>query len=303
MRPQTIPNELLEMEVDGRPKGYQSSASWLTASVISLASISSARPNLGEKAARKVASSSSYELRPEYLLRQKLCDGSLSQSHGNLPVSTPTDHQPLNGKLPQFAKPVKELTEVASEDCTGVDDDEVSESTTPAVHFSGTPPNWRRLFSNKKLVILNIHFFFSNAACFIGYVHFPAYFLNKGASQADITLMMILIGISNSASRLLCGILTNGIEDTVLLVYMSASGLSGIVLLLCPLISSFHVGRLMFAVTFSLYGNALSALITPVTLELCSMEELSVAYGLELFIGGLSGLVGPPLAGLLILYS
>ncbi len=283
MRPQRIPDELLIVEKRGT---NPSSLNWISDSVLSLVT---------------PTHSSLSELRPNELLREKLCDGIDSQSHDSLrfyaaadPIEpAPSEH--LWNNRPDHDGGIHrredEQQEVADKLLS------ISDGEPPSREVPYSNPHRRSIFTNKKLILLNMHYFCSNSACLIGYIHFPDYFLSKGASRSDITLMMTLIGICNSTSRLLCGVLANGVENAVLLVYMSASGLTGIILLLCPLLCSSHAGRMVFAVAFSLYGNALSALITPVTLELCSMEELSLAYGVELFIGGISGLVGPPFAG------
>ncbi|KAK2146320.1 hypothetical protein LSH36_616g03030 [Paralvinella palmiformis] len=153
------------------------------------------------------------------------------------------------------------------------------------------------LSNNKRLILLMLNYFFTSAGTIIGYVHFPAYFISKGASTGDISLMMTLFGVSNSVGRLLSGALTSGTDDSVLLVYTASGGLASVTLFLCPFLSNYKAGRLLFSVLFSLYANTKTALMIPMTLEICNLDNFSIIYGVELFVGGVSVLLSPPFAG------
>ena len=274
---------------------------FLVSSMLSLASVDSPKQQQ-----RDVRYLSLRELRANSFPGEGHDDVYRSKSYGDLPIRTRGDNKSATNKSSDGGR-ANELETVGMRtsaeqaiESVGLSDDSKSVVEVPPPDVRNAPSvraRVHRILRNKKLMLLNFHYFSATAANFISYLHFPAYFVGNGASKSDLTLMMTLVGVSNSASRLLSGILTNAIDNGVLLLYISAGGLCSFSLYLCPLLSAYYAGRLFFAFAFSFYGNAISAVRAAMTLELCNLEELSLAFGIELFIGGVSGLVGPPFAG------
>ena len=164
------------------------------------------------------------------------------------------------------------------------------------------PDQKRNVVSDKNMILLYINLMLISASTSIVFVHFPSYFYSEGMRPTEMSMLMTVIGSSSFICRILVGALTNDQQISVLLIYMAGGGITGIFILLCPILSESFIGRFIFAIGIGFYGNIYTGLMVPITLTLCSMEDLSKAYGIELFACGLSSLCGPPFAGQLSLH-
>ena len=61
--------------------------------------------------------------------------------------------------------------------------------------------------------------------------------------------------------------------------------------------SYFQVGDFIFTAAIGLYTGGPNSLMTPITLRMVNIEDLSAAHGLELFFCGLGYVPGPFIAG------
>jgi hypothetical protein len=150
---------------------------------------------------------------------------------------------------------------------------------------------------NKNLVLLNCNLLFVNASFGIVFIHFADFFYSQGMTQSELSMLMMLIGCCSITCRILIGALTSNAQISVLMIYISGGGLTSIFIILCPILSHTPTGRVIFAIGIGFYGNMYNGLLAPLTLSLCTLEELSMAYGIELFTCGISALLGPPFAG------
>ena len=178
-----------------------------------------------------------------------------------------------------------------------------SAATKP--HYNGIakmghkPPrnNLWTLLSNKYIMVLNCNIFFVHASFCIVFVHFVNYFYSEGMSQSELSMLMTVIGSCSIVCRLLVGAVTNNDQISVLLICIAGGGITGIFILMCPILAQSTAGRVIFAIGIGFYGNIYNALMGPLLLTVCALEDLSLAYGIELFVCGITGLFAPPFAG------
>jgi hypothetical protein len=127
----------------------------------------------------------------------------------------------------------------------------------------------------------------------------PAFAVRHGTTTSGAASLISVIGGCNIISRLCTGIATNHptFAAQVLTIYFATNGLAGIVLLLAPLLMVSFVGQLITAGLFGIYANSWMSLMSPVTIELFGLENLSVCTGIGVFACGTGLLVAPPIAG------
>ncbi|KAK2142475.1 hypothetical protein LSH36_951g04003 [Paralvinella palmiformis] len=266
MRPQHLPSDLLEMTlVEEKGAASPTKKEYLASSLLSLALADSTTKGQN----RDARCLSLCELRRNSLFEGTQNESYRSQSYGDLtlPARSQRTNFANSMEVGKETEPEKVKKLLVAAGAPGLKDnvsdgqpqrDDSDSKRTTRNDVTGRPSLYT-IMRKKNLMLLNFHYFSATAANFTTYLHFPAYFISKGATKTDLTVMMTVIGISNIVSRVFSGILTNSVDNGVLLLYLAAGGLSSFLLFLCPLLSDFYFGRLLFAFAFSLYGNAISA--------------------------------------------
>jgi hypothetical protein len=74
-------------------------------------------------------------------------------------------------------------------------------------------------------------------------------------------------------------------------------GVAGVVTLTFPLYSHFVSAGYIYAAVAGFYTGGPNSVMTPITLRLVGVKDISSAHGLEICFCGIGILVGPPIAG------
>ena len=166
---------------------------------------------------------------------------------------------------------------------------------------SKTPDNsiWCFL-RNREFVLLCISVFFVDVPCLLTYIHYPAYFVQQGASKSEIATQLTILGVCNILSRFIGGVATNNKDIDPLLVYISSSGIAGILLLVCPLLSSTYAGQVTFSALFGFYSSWCISILAPVVVKCVGEKDFTMAYGVINAFAGMGTLIGPPIAGIFL---
>lgn len=143
-------------------------------------------------------------------------------------------------------------------------------------------------------------FFLSNVSMNIIFLCLPTYTNSLGASGREMSLLYIVLGFFNMASRVLVGLGTNdtgkGTPLDKTCVLFGSLSLQSIAILCFPWYSSTTAGRLSFAAIIGFYYGVQPSVTTPLTVDSVGLQRISPAVGMIMFGKGLGMVVGPPLA-------
>ncbi|XP_056648767.1 monocarboxylate transporter 14-like isoform X2 [Diorhabda sublineata] len=141
---------------------------------------------------------------------------------------------------------------------------------------------------------------------FMGFIalYIPFVFIGEATEKDDIskdqsTLLISLMGITNTVGRIVCGFIADFPKVNTLLVNN-----------VCMIVMSIALGGIAFchhyisyvAVTF-IYGSAMAGYISLTSIllvEFLGLEKLTSAFGLLILFRGSGALIGPPVHGLIM---
>merc|ERR1719312_29126 len=136
-------------------------------------------------------------------------------------------------------------------------------------------------------------------AIYISYTYIPSMAIQSGLSSSDASLLISVVGISNSVGRFVSGWVA-GVEWT------SALGITivttAIASALCSSLPSGSVYSVLLVLT-AVFGFIISSgptVSTPLIVDLLGIHHLNSAFGILTFARGLAALIGPPAAGAII---
>ncbi|KAK3104585.1 hypothetical protein FSP39_005617 [Pinctada imbricata] len=136
---------------------------------------------------------------------------------------------------------------------------------------------------------------------FIMNVHFTSLVLEQGTTKTTAAYYLSIAGACNAASRILVGIAANSDNMNELLLYSGCFSILGTSSLLIPLYINYVPGQIAFAVILGTYSGSCYTLLNSIIVKLVGIENLALAYGMELFAGGVGGVLGPVISGMCLL--
>lgn len=146
-----------------------------------------------------------------------------------------------------------------------------------------------------------VHCFFLYLTYDVPYIYVPDKATSSTATtEREASFLIAIIGISSTVGQLAMGYLGDRPEINTLHFYNAMTSVAGIVTLFVPILTSFS----LLAVYCAAYGFFISAnfvLTTIILVDLLGMERLTNAFGFVSLSEGLGNLIGPPLAGILLL--
>ncbi|XP_053404493.1 monocarboxylate transporter 9-like isoform X2 [Mercenaria mercenaria] len=127
-------------------------------------------------------------------------------------------------------------------------------------------------------------------------MHLPNYIVTKGFPESSITLIMTVFGVSNTVGRFLSALTVGAGGIDSLTLHVGTLGVAGVVTLTFPLYSHYDSAGYIYAAVAGFYTGAPNTVMTPITLRLVGVQDISSAHGLEIFFCGIGILAGPPIA-------
>eukprot|EP00090_Calanus_glacialis_P045680 TRINITY_DN8647_c0_g1_i4.p1 TRINITY_DN8647_c0_g1~~TRINITY_DN8647_c0_g1_i4.p1 ORF type:complete len:613 (-),score=104.49 TRINITY_DN8647_c0_g1_i4:381-2219(-) len=119
-----------------------------------------------------------------------------------------------------------------------------------------------------------------------------------GMDGKDAAFLLSVIGISNTASRLILGWLSDRSWINRLYLYNSCLVVCGVSMALSPFCSSYNL-QAVYCAIFGITSGAYVGLTSVVLVDLLGLEKLTNAFGLLLMFQGIASVIGPPVIGAL----
>lgn len=152
-------------------------------------------------------------------------------------------------------------------------------------------------------LLKNVYFLLiclSNIFAFVGF-YVPFVYTNNraielGISPTKAALLLSVIGVANTFSRVLAGWVCDHPKVSALHINNVCLLVSGISTMLVPICSSF-VSLVIYCAVFGVTIAAYICLTSVILVDLLGLGKLTNAFGLLMLFRGVSCMVGPPLAG------
>ncbi|CAC5366703.1 unnamed protein product [Mytilus coruscus] len=119
---------------------------------------------------------------------------------------------------------------------------------------------------------------------------------NFGITEKRAAYMVAVIGISHTLGNLLYGFLGDRKQINRRYLFSGSLLLTGVVLTIVPLFTTFLPCTIL-AGLFGLLSASAEALTSVIIVDILGIDKLTDAYGVVMFLQGVSNLVGPPVAG------
>ncbi|CAC5421059.1 SLC16A12 [Mytilus coruscus] len=156
------------------------------------------------------------------------------------------------------------------------------------------------VFKNISFVFILLGAIFVGLPYSLVLLHLPNYSVTEGYTHEDGAFLVAMIGLGSTLNRILVGVASGDGGLDVLLLYFGSLALTGVTTLVFPLFSAYYIGQCIYSFIFGLYSGAFCALTNPICFEMVGLDNLPTAIGLYFCAIGIGGLIGPPLAGLII---
>jgi predicted MFS family arabinose efflux permease len=159
--------------------------------------------------------------------------------------------------------------------------------------------NWKVL-RNVNFTLHLVHQVFFTIGLSVVYVHITALIeVLTGASRSQSSVVLIIAGISSFVGRIIHGTIAGIKSVNVVSQYLLSYTILGLSLLVVPSLPYYPV-LLVFGGIFGALGSApYGTLNQIIIIKYAGIENLKFGYGLLLFMCGVGGIVGAPIAGFL----
>ncbi|KAJ8319741.1 hypothetical protein KUTeg_001328 [Tegillarca granosa] len=152
------------------------------------------------------------------------------------------------------------------------------------------------VIQNKSVIAMCVSTFTFGIGVYLTFLHFPHYVILKKTSPLKAAFLLTIAGVCGTISRVLTGIVGNFDRVPEMLLYGGSFGLIGISTLLLPFYSFGFSGQVFYALTLGLFSGNCYPLFNSINVQFIGVENLAVAYGMEMFFCGIGSFVGPILA-------
>ena len=154
------------------------------------------------------------------------------------------------------------------------------------------------LMTDPKFVLIGISNLFGFLGFFVPFLYLPSLASSLNSISPDqASLLVSVIGISNTVGRIGCGYISDFACVDSLAVTNISFFLTGVCIIVFPLLSSF-TEFIILSLVFGLCIAALVTLTSIVLVDVLGLEKLTSAFGLLIMFRGAATIMGPPLAGL-----
>ena len=166
-----------------------------------------------------------------------------------------------------------------------------------AEYNTGGKTGLKSILKSGPFWLLTVNVFTTGLGLASVYLHVIASAVQSGASDAEAAIMMSVIGVGSIVGRLLAGFIGQLKCTRIPHLYFITCALTGCVVLFYLILKKTLIGRLVFSLSFGVIANGINALYMPITIEYVGLEQLSNAFGLQMFALGMGYLLGPPMTG------
>ena len=154
---------------------------------------------------------------------------------------------------------------------------------------------------SRAFVMLYISWVLATAALFVPFVFLPAFALDQGASQVMASVLISVLGGMSVLGRVGLGVLGNYIGT--LRLFKIATLIMGMSYVMWLTATTAYGELLVFAAVLGLGYGVRIALMPVVLIELFGLQNLGAVLGVFFTATGISAVLGPPLAGVIVDYT
>ncbi|XP_067928354.1 monocarboxylate transporter 14-like [Watersipora subatra] len=154
------------------------------------------------------------------------------------------------------------------------------------------------VLKNKGMMVLALANVFGMLGFYIPIIYSSSRAVSLGVSESNAALLLSIVGIFNTAGRVLSGSLSLIPSVSPLLVNNICLALTGLSVLLTPLCQTFALMAVASA-SYGLFSSTFVSLTPIIMCDLIGLEKLTNGYGLLCLVRGITGIAGPPLEGML----
>lgn len=148
----------------------------------------------------------------------------------------------------------------------------------------------------KEFTTFSISQFFMMISVATVYTHLGAYAKSLGYSDSYASLLYLMIGVTTTAFRFICGGLLQVPRANALVVFSTSHVLLGVLTLLFNFYTTMPL-LAFYAIVYGMFTGPFNAYNVPIVSKMVDPELMSSALGLILLFLAPGSLFGPPLAG------
>ncbi|XP_076033225.1 monocarboxylate transporter 5 isoform X2 [Oratosquilla oratoria] len=152
------------------------------------------------------------------------------------------------------------------------------------------------LLASPTFIVLCIAGSMSLLALFIPFMFLPGYAEMQGADAGTRSTLVLLIGIANTAGRVICGGLSDHPKVDALYVNNLSLIMGGVATIALPFLKDISL-MYAYSLVFGFAVAAFASLRSILLVELLGLEKLTNAFGLLLLFQGIAAVFGGPIAG------
>lgn len=152
------------------------------------------------------------------------------------------------------------------------------------------------LFLSPTFVLYGTSCFLCMFGFFIPFNFLPDFAKDLNIGSKEAAFLISIIGISNTVTRILVGLITDQPWADALLINYISLILGGVTTFLVP----FYTGYALLAAYAVVFGACIATFVSLrsiIMVELMGIEKLTSAFGLVVLCQGLSSFIGSPIAG------
>ncbi|XP_067669214.1 monocarboxylate transporter 5-like isoform X2 [Haliotis asinina] len=179
----------------------------------------------------------------------------------------------------------------------------LSEDITPRTETSEEPKlqccnigRLLKLVTKMDFLLYNFAILFwslGDAACIF---HLPNYAETKGSSPTQAASLLSAMGAGGIFTRVLIGLMASSPTTEYKLLQFGIVGVTGLVTIFFPLFSSTYLCQMVFALLYGLYSHGTNSLMGPLTIQLTSLSDVAIGFGIVYFSCGIGYLLGSVIA-------
>jgi len=134
---------------------------------------------------------------------------------------------------------------------------------------------------------------------YISYTYLPSIGQYLGFSPSQASLVISVVGISNTVGRIASGWITDRPEVSAVGITIVASMVGSIFPSLIPSTGS-YITLVTVSAVFGLIISAIPTVTTKLLVDIHGINNLNSSFGVLTFIRGIAALLGPPIAGFVL---
>ena len=153
------------------------------------------------------------------------------------------------------------------------------------------------LMADTKFILIAISNLLGFLGFFVPFLYLPSLASSLSSISGDqASILVSVIGISNTVGRIGCGYVSDFAWVDSLAVTNVSFLLTGVCIILFPLLTTF-TEFLILSLVFGLCIAALVTLTSILLVDVLGLEKLTSAFGLLIMFRGVATIMGPPIAG------